>query len=50
MKCGFDSYTDYTAGKIPKTDEVFDNFQAIAGRRPTMLGDFARKHADKFRY
>ena len=50
MKCVFDSYTDYTAGKIPKADEVFDNFPAITGGTPRMLADFARKHADKFRY
>src|SRR5258705_6900324 len=43
MKCVFDSYTDYTAGKIPKTDEVFDNFPAITGGKPMMLADFARK-------
>ena len=31
MKCVFDSYTDYTAGKIQDSDEVFDNFPAITG-------------------
>jgi hypothetical protein len=25
MKCVFDSYTDFTAGKVPNSDQVFDN-------------------------
>jgi len=50
MKCVFDSYTDYTAGKIPGADEVFDNFPAITGKQPRTLADFAKAHADKFRY
>src|SRR5258708_36469734 len=50
MKCVFDSYTDYTAGRIPLSDEVFDNLPAIAGRKPITLAEFAKKHADKFRY
>jgi hypothetical protein len=48
MKCVFDSYTDYTAGKIPGADEVFDNFPAITGKQPRTLADFAKAHADKF--
>jgi uncharacterized protein YbjT (DUF2867 family) len=50
MKCVFDSYTDYTAGKVLGTDQVFDNFPAITGKKPRTLADFARTHADKFRY
>jgi NAD(P)H dehydrogenase (quinone) len=50
MKCVFDSYTDFTAGRIPKSDEVFDNLPAIVGRNPRTLADFAKKYADKFRY
>lgn len=50
MKCVFDSYTDFTAGKILNSDEVFDNLPAIVGRNPGTLADFAKKHADKFRY
>ena len=50
MKCVFDSYTDYTAGKVPGADEIFDNFPAITGKKPRTLADFAKKHAAKFRY
>lgn len=50
MKCVFDTYTDYTAGRIPHSDDVFDNLPAIAGRKPITLAEFAKKHADKFRY
>jgi NAD(P)H dehydrogenase (quinone) len=46
----FDSYTNFTAGGIPHFDDVFDNLPAIAGRKPITLAEFARKHADKFRY
>jgi hypothetical protein len=50
MKCGFDSYTDLTAGRIPNSDEVFDNLPAIISVKPRTLADFADKYADNFRY
>lgn len=50
MKCVFDSYTDFTNGVGEKADEVFDNFPALAGRKPRLLSDFVREHADQFRY
>jgi hypothetical protein len=50
MKCVFDSYTDFTAGRIPNSDEVFDNLPAIVGRNPRTLADFAERYSDKFRY
>jgi NAD(P)-dependent dehydrogenase (short-subunit alcohol dehydrogenase family) len=50
MKCVFDSYTELTNGTAVKPDEVFDNLPAIIGRKPRTLADFAKKHADKFRY
>jgi uncharacterized protein YbjT (DUF2867 family) len=50
MKCVFDSYADLTAGKIPGAAEVFDNFPAITGKKPRTLADFAKTHADKFKY
>jgi uncharacterized protein YbjT (DUF2867 family) len=50
MKCVFDSFTDFTAGKTPGADEVFDNFPAITGKKPRTLEDFAKTHADKFKY
>ena len=50
MKGVFDSHTEFTAGRIARSDDVFDNLPAIAGRKPITLVEFARKHADKFRY
>ena len=50
MKCVFDSYSDFTAGKDIGADEVFDNFPAITGKVPRTLADFATTHAAKFRY
>ena len=50
MKCVFDSYTELTNGTAVKPDEIFDNLPTIIGRQPRTLADFAKKHADKFRY
>ena len=46
----FDSYTDLTNGVDIGADETFDNFPAITGKQPSTLAQFARKHADSFRY
>ena len=50
MKCVFDSYTDLTNGVDLRSDEVFDNFAQITGGSSLTLADFARRHADSFRY
>lgn len=50
MKCVFDSYSDLTAGKDLGADQIFDNFPLITGRQPKTIADFARKHAEVFRY
>jgi uncharacterized protein YbjT (DUF2867 family) len=50
MKCVFDSYTDFTNGVDIGADEIFDNFRSLTGRNPSTIADFARKHADRFRY
>jgi NAD(P)H dehydrogenase (quinone) len=50
MKCVFDSYNDLTNGTAEKADEVFDNLPEIAGRKPRTFEEFAKRHADKFRY
>ena len=50
MKCVFDSYTDLTNGKDIGADEVFDDFQAITGRQPTTIAQFAMKHVARFQY
>lgn len=50
MKCVFDSYTDLTNGVDIKSDETFEGFAELTGRPPRTLADFARKHAELFRY
>ena len=50
MKCVFDTFVGLANGTVVKADEVFDNLPAIIGRKPKTLADFARKHADQFRY
>jgi NAD(P)H dehydrogenase (quinone) len=50
MKCVIDTFVGLANGTVVKADKVFDNFPAIIGRKPKTLADFARKHADKFRY
>jgi NAD(P)H dehydrogenase (quinone) len=50
MKCVYESFLKLINDEIPGTDEVFDNFPAITGRAPGTIADFAKKHADKFRY
>lgn len=50
MKCVFDSYSDFTAGRGEKVDEVFDNLPAIIGQEPRTLAEFVAKYATKFRY
>jgi len=48
MKCVRDHYIAYAEGRIPRPDEVFDNFQAIVGRKPVLWADFALKHQKTF--
>jgi uncharacterized protein YbjT (DUF2867 family) len=50
MKCVFDSYSDLTAGKDLGADRIFDNFPTITGRQRKTIADFAKKHAEVFRY
>jgi NAD(P)H dehydrogenase (quinone) len=50
MTCVFNSYTELTSGLAVKPDEVFDNFPKLTGKKPRTLADFAKKHADVFRY
>jgi NAD(P)H dehydrogenase (quinone) len=50
MKCVFDSYTDLTNGVDLRSDEIFDNFPKITGRSALTIADFARRHANRFRY
>jgi NAD(P)H dehydrogenase (quinone) len=50
MKCVFESYSDLTDGRDIGADAVFDNFTQLTGLRPRTVADFARKHAEQFRY
>lgn len=50
MKCVFDSYSDFTAGRGERVDEVFHNLPDIIGKKPRTLAEFAARHRDKFRY
>ncbi len=48
MKCVRDHYIAYAEGRIPRPDEVFDNFEEIVGRKPVLWEDFAKKHKRTF--
>ena len=50
MKCVRDHYYAYQKGEIPSADAVFDNFETITGKKPTLWKDFAAQHAAAFRY
>jgi NAD(P)H dehydrogenase (quinone) len=50
MKCVFDSYSDFTAGRGERVDEIFDNLPAILGRKPRKIADFVKKYEARFRY
>jgi NAD(P)H dehydrogenase (quinone) len=50
MKCLFDTFAALANGTVAKPYEVFDNLPALIARNPKTLADFARKHADEFRY
>jgi uncharacterized protein YbjT (DUF2867 family) len=50
MKCVFNSYSDFTAGRGERVDEIFDNLPAILGRKPKTMADFAQKNVGAFRY
>jgi len=50
MKGVFDSYSDLTHGLDEDADATFDNFPKLVGRKPRMLADFIREHAEGLRY
>jgi NAD(P)H dehydrogenase (quinone) len=50
MKCVFNSYSDFTAGRGERVDEIFDNLPTILGRKPKTMADFVQKNVDAFRY
>ena len=50
MKCVYNSFSDFTAGRGERVDEIFDNLPALLGRQPRTVAAFAKKNADMFRY
>ena len=49
MKCVYECYRDFGLGKLVG-DEIFDNFQAITGRKPRTIEEFVGANATVFRY
>ena len=49
-KCVYNQLKLNIAGKIPEADATFDNFEAIAGRKPNTWKDFISKHKEAFVY
>ena len=50
MDCVYKSFKRLTENGISGSDEVFDNFMLITGKRPTMIKDFVRNNIEQFRY
>jgi NAD(P)H dehydrogenase (quinone) len=50
MRCVYQNWIDYAAGAIPGADAVYDNFSQLTGRQPKTWAEFAKQHADAFRY
>jgi hypothetical protein len=50
VKCLFDAFAGLAKGTVAKPDEIFDDLLELIGRKPKTLAEFARKHADEFRY
>jgi NAD(P)H dehydrogenase (quinone) len=50
MNCVYESFSRLGGEGIRGSDQTFDNFDSITGKRPAMIADFVRKHADEFRY
>ena len=50
MRCVYQNWIDYEARAIPGQDAVYDNFFALTGRKPTTWAEFAKRHAEAFKY
>jgi uncharacterized protein YbjT (DUF2867 family) len=50
MRCVYQNWLDYAALAIPGADAVYDNFSQLTGRQPKTWAEFAREHADPFKY
>jgi uncharacterized protein YbjT (DUF2867 family) len=50
MKCAYQNWIDYEARAIPGQDAVYGNFFDLTGRKPTTWAEFAKQHAEAFKY
>jgi uncharacterized protein YbjT (DUF2867 family) len=50
MRSVYEQQFDYPAGKVPGSEQTYDNFEPITGKKPVDWYEFARKHAAEFRY
>lgn len=50
MRCVYQNWIDYEARAIPGQDAVYDNFFDLTGRKPTTWAEFAKRHAEAFKY
>lgn len=50
MTCIYTQFKLNAAGEIPNADATFDNFEAIAGRKPTVWKEFVLKHRALFNH
>jgi NAD(P)H dehydrogenase (quinone) len=50
MNCVYTQFELNVADKIPKADAVFDNFEAITGRKPNTWQDFAVNYREQLAY
>ncbi len=48
--CAHETLIRFGKGAIPGQADVYDNFEAVTGRKPTLWQDFATKHRDEFLY
>jgi hypothetical protein len=49
-KCLFDGFAGLAKATVAEPDEILDVLPALIGRKPKTLAEFARIHADEFRY
>ena len=50
MNCVYTQFELNVADKIPEADAIFDNFEAITGRKPNTWRDFAVNYRDRITY
>ena len=50
IHCVYTQFKLNIANKIPEADKIFDNFETIAGRKPTTWREFIVKHREELSY